>query len=149
MKRLQKLAWVYAIGFFLVVLSGHVPGLSTKSGLLLGGFNIDLVDDILHSLSGLWAAWSAWKSPLASRFYFRAFGTFYTADAFLGFFTGYAFTDFITGRWDANAGYSLANVGYNLAVNAPHFIIGPVALYIGFYYSRKLNEKHKAIKNKK
>jgi hypothetical protein len=149
MTTLQKLSWAYAALFFFIVLSGHVPGLTTDQGLLLGGFNIDLIDDALHTFSGLWAAYAAWKSPAAAQFYFRAFGIFYTFDAFLGFFTGYATTDIVRGNWGANSMYSIYDVGENLALNLPHFIIGPLALLIGFYFYKTLDEKSSNKKQKK
>ncbi len=132
MTLLQKLAIVYAFGFFGIVLLGYIPGATDDQGLLLGAFKIDPVDDVLHLFSGLWALIAGIKSRNAAQFYFRAFGIFYTSDAFLGFFSGYSYMDFLTQNWNANEGYSLSNIGENIAVNLPHFILGPLAVYIGF-----------------
>ena len=129
---IQLFAWVYAILFLTVVSLGYIPGFTDGSGMLFGLFHIDIRDDVLHSLSGLWAAYAAWKSPQAAKFYFRAFGIFYTSDAFFGFFTGYAFVDIITGAWGANAGYAMSNMSHNFAANFPHFIIGPLAILASF-----------------
>ncbi len=126
----QKLAWGYALLFFFVVSLGYIPGLTNNQGLLLGGFKIDPIDDLLHGGSALWAAVAAWHSAKQSRSYFRWFGSFYTLDAFVGFFTGFAILDHLTGHVDTNTHYSIWNVGTNLAVNLPHFIIGPLALFI-------------------
>lgn len=132
MTTIRKLAWIYCTIFILVVVIGYIPGFTDQNGLLLGGFKIDPVDDMLHLFSGIWAGLAAWKSKEAARFYFRVFGTFYTSDAFLGFFTGYAFTDFLTLNLNANAGYSFGNLTQNLMVNLPHFVLGPVAMLTGF-----------------
>ncbi len=129
---IRKLAWGYAFFFFLVVLSGHLPGLTDSHGLLFGMFMIDPIDDVLHSISGIWAAFGAWKSEKEARRYFQWFGIYYTTDAFLGFFTGYSILDLLMGNFGANMGYSMANMHHNLLVNLPHFIIGPGALLIGF-----------------
>lgn len=137
MTKIQKLAWVYAAGFLFVVIIGYVPGLTNDQGLLLGSFKIDPIDDINHSASGVWAAVAAWKSVSASVFYFKVFGIYYTADAFVGFFTGFSILDIVFGNWEANDNFSITNFGDNFAVNLPHFIIGPSALIIGFILSRK------------
>lgn len=137
MSMMQKLAWGYFALFVGVVALGYIPGFVDDQGLLFGSFKIDPVDDVLHLGSGLWAGWAAFKSTKASAFYFRAFGTFYTADAFLGFFTGFAFVDFATLNFTANQGYSIYNVTENFLVNLPHFIIGPIAMLIGFKFSKR------------
>lgn len=132
---MQRFAWIYCVAFIGVVIIGYIPGFTDEQGLLLGGFKIDPVDDLLHLSSGIWAGLAAWKSSSAARFYFRAFGSFYTADAFLGFLTGFAFTDFVTLNLTANSGFSLSNFWYNFLVNLPHFILGPIALLAGFVFS--------------
>lgn len=138
---MQKFAWFYAAIFFSVVAVGFIPGAKDSAGNLFGLFHIDTRDDILHAFSCLWATIAALKSEQASRFYFRAFGSFYTFDAFVGFFTGYAVIDLALGKFGANAGYSITNVFYNIKVNAPHILLGPLALFIGFYLSKKLMKK--------
>lgn len=137
---IQKLAWAYCALFVGVVALGYIPGFTDDQGLLLGSFRIDPVDDVLHLTSGIWAGWAAFKSANASRFYFRVFGTFYTLDAFLGFFTGFAFVDFMTLNFTANAGYSIYNLQDNILINLPHFILGPIAMLIGFKFSKRFME---------
>lgn len=132
MSLVQKLAWVYAVGFFLVVAVGYVPGFVDENGLLFGGFKIDPIDDVVHGVSGLWAAWAAWSSEKSARKYFKIFGTFYTADAFVGFFTGLAIVEIVQQMRLVAVDYSFTNFGTNLAVNLPHFIIGPLAMWIGW-----------------
>ena len=144
MSTIQKYAWFFATMFFLVVLLGHLPGFTDENGLLLGGFRINLRDDILHSTSGIWAAIAGWRSPKDARFYFRAFGSFYTFDAIVGFFTGYAVIDLALGKFDANAGYSMTDIVHNILVNLPHFIIGPTCLLIGFVLYKTIMKVPKA-----
>jgi len=139
----QKLAWGYALFFFLVVLAGHLPGFTNQQGLLFGLFMIDPIDDVLHSFSGIWAAFSAWRSPQEAKRYFRWFGIYYTTDAFLGFLTGYSILDLIRGNFGANVGYSMINMQHNLAVNFPHFVIGPLALFIGYCLKDTLDRHEK------
>lgn len=143
----QKLAWGYALLFLFVVSLAYIPGLTNDQGLLLGGFKIDPIDDLLHGGSALWAAIAAWHSTKESRRYFQWFGSFYTLDAFVGFFTGLTILDVLTRHFDANIGYSFSNIGTNFAVNLPHFIIGPLALFIGYLF--KPSKKLMARKNKK
>jgi hypothetical protein len=131
MATVQKLAWVYAVLFLGVVAVSHAPGLTDQEGYLLGQFRIDPIDDVVHAISGGWAALAAWRSPRAARFYFRAFGLFYTLDAFVGLFTGYSNLEALTHLGIA-PGYNPADVLANLPPNLPHFVIGPVALLIGF-----------------
>ena len=138
MTAIQKLGWAYCVLFVSVVAIGYIPGFTDDQWLLLGGCKIDPVDDLLHLGSGIWAGYAAWKSAEASKVYFKVFGTFYTADAFLGFFTGYGFTDFVTLNLAANQGYAFSNITQNFLVNLPHFILGPLAMLIGFKLSKKL-----------
>lgn len=141
MHTIQKLAWGYAALFFSVVAVGYIPGFTDSQGYLFGSFKIDPIDDVVHGVSGTWAALSAWQSASASRFFFRAFGSFYTLDAFVGFFTGYAIIDILTANFTANAGFSITDFGSNFLVNAPHFIIGPLAMFIGFILYRTLETR--------
>ncbi len=128
----QGLAWFYCALFVFVLLVTNLPGLADAEGRNLGLFKIDPIDNVIHGLSGVWAAYGAWRSPGASRFYFRAFGLFYTLDAFIGLFTGYATIDLLT-HFSPAPGYSmLDNIVVSIAANLPHFVIGPVALMVGF-----------------
>jgi hypothetical protein len=136
----QKLATFYAALFVSVVAIGYIPGFTNDQGLLLGLFKIHLQDDLLHSFSALWAGWGAWKSRYQAQFYFRWFGLYYTVDAFVGFFTGYTLIDVMTMNWAANHGFSLGDVTTNFLVNLPHFILGPVALYIGWFLAQRSHD---------
>lgn len=137
----QKLAWAYAVGFYTIVLLGYIPAFTDENRMLFGLFHIQLIDDALHIASGLWATFAAMRSKAAAIFYFKWFGLYYTADAFVGFFTGYTILDLLLLNFNSNAGYSISDVAHNTAVNLPHFIIGPSALLIGYVISKKFDKK--------
>ena len=126
----QRWAWGYALLFGFVVAVSHAPGLTDADGNLLGLFHIDPIDDAVHAASWTWAAVAAWRSRWTSRFYFVVFGTFYTADAFIGLFTGYSLLEFLT-HLGVSPDYTPSDVLGNLPANLPHFVIGPGALLIG------------------
>ena len=137
-KPIQKLAWIYAGLFLLVVVVGYVPGLTDAQGKLCGLFRIEWWDDALHLGSAIWAAAAAWSSPKAAAFYFRAFGIVYFMDAVVGTLFGQAYLDlgiFIYGPY----GY---NILENLPANLPHVVIGGLAVLIGFVLVPKLNAQN-------
>ena len=138
----QKYALFYAFLFYGVVTSGYVPFLN-KDGLLLGLFNIHLQDDLLHLFSGTWALWAVLKSKKESMRYFRWFGLYYTADAFVGFFTGYTIIDVFMMNWHSKEGYMLTDLVTNFLINLPHFILGPAALFIGYKVDQSASKKKK------
>ncbi|MFN8522206.1 MAG: DUF4383 domain-containing protein [Chloroflexota bacterium] len=130
--RLRKMSAVYALGFIVVVVLTHLPGLNDEQGAMLGLFKIDPLDDAVHGFSGLWAAFAAWRSHVASRFYFRVFGSFYSTDAVVGFFTGRSVLELLANP-SVTPGYSFLNLYVSIGANLPHFIIGPVAVLLGFW----------------
>ena len=118
----QKLAWAFSAMFVGIVVFSPVAGAFDSRGMVLGLFENSLYADSIHLGSAAWAAAAAWRSERAARLYFQLFGSYYTADATLYFLFGLPKYDFLT----------------NLALNLPHFIIGPIALWIGFVLSKKL-----------
>lgn len=137
----QKLALIYGLSFFFIVLLGYIPAFNGPDRMLFGLFHIQLIDDALHVASGIWALFGAFRSKAAALFYFRWFGLYYTADAFVGFFTGYTILDLLMFNFGANAGFSINHFSHNIAVNLPHFIIGPSALLIGYKLYKKFESK--------
>ena len=127
----QKIAAVYAAGFFVITLLDFLPGVKDDRGYLFGLFHLDPIDDAVHALSFLWAATAAWRSERASILYFRLFGAYYTADAILGLITGWAVPELLV-NWSIAPDYTPAAVIGNLPPNIPHFILGPAALAFGF-----------------
>lgn len=136
MTLIQKLAWVYAAMFIGVVVLGYIPGVNDAQGYMFGLFKIDPIDDIIHLTSGIWAAIAAWRSHWAATWYFKAFGTLYSADAVVGLLTTQGLLDvgvLLHERADIDA-------MTNIAANLPHVVIGGFALIAGFILSRKSHQ---------
>lgn len=130
---MQKFGWGYALMFFMVASLAYLPFLTDADGLTLGVFKLDFYDDVLHSVSGLIAAITAWKSRQAVVTFFKIFGIIYGMDGVLGLITGQGYLDggiFLYGISD----YSFL---FKVAANIPHIIIGGFAAYIGFVLSKK------------
>jgi len=133
-RTVQKLAWVYAAMFLAIAALGYLPGVTDANGYLFGLFKLDLIDDLLHLGSGIWAGLAAWHSARAATFYFKLFGSIYGLDGIVGFMFGQGFLDggiFLHG---------IMPIDWltKLAANLPHILIGEVAVYIGFVVSRRL-----------
>lgn len=133
MSLIRKFAIAYAFLFFFVVALDFIPGLTDQSGNLFGLFALDLYDNSLHALSGLWALIAGLVSTRQSTVYFKLFGSLYFLDGILGLFLGNAFLDF--GIFQ----YGIADYGFvfKFLTNIPHILIGGVAVVIGFYLSKK------------
>ena len=130
---LQKLAWVYAALFVGVVAINYVPFLKDSQGRLCGLFKLDWWDDALHLGSAVWAGFAAWRSARASRLYFQLFGPVYLLDGIVGLIFGQAYLDlgiFLFGPAD----YPLLS---KIGANAPHILLGGMAVYIGYVLSRR------------
>lgn len=112
----QKLAWVFAAVFALVGILGFVPGI-TSNGHLLGIFEVDLIHNIIHLVSGIAFAFAARSSAATSRLTFKVFGGVYALVTIVGFVQG----DTVLGL-----------IGVNMADNVLHLAIAAVALAIGF-----------------
>ena len=131
---IQNLAWLYAAMFFVIGSLRYIPFINDANGVTLGIFSLQWYDDLLHYGSGLWAAIAAWKSPKASEFYFKLFGIIYGLDGVMGFFFGQGYLDggiFIYG-------YTPLSWGFKFFANIPHIFIGSVAVFVGFYLSKRL-----------
>lgn len=131
---IQKASWVYAFLFIFVVILGYLPGVEDSQGLMFGLFKIDLIDDLLHLFSGIWAASAAWHSTKSSVIYFKIFGSLYFIDGVIGVLTGKGLLDFTV--FMSTTG--IIDIGTKIAANIPHVAIGGIAIYIGFFLSRKI-----------
>ncbi|PIN93926.1 hypothetical protein COU54_01145 [Candidatus Pacearchaeota archaeon CG10_big_fil_rev_8_21_14_0_10_31_24] len=129
---IRNLAWIYAGLFFFVVLIGYIPGLNWN-GYLLGIFDIDPFDDVLHLVSAIWAVFAAWHSLRYSLFYFKAFGILYCLDGIIGLIFGNGYLDLAIFKY----GVEYLDIGTKIALNLPHIFIGGIAIYIGFILSKK------------
>lgn len=131
---IQSIAWVYAAMFLTTTSLTYLPGLADESGNFVGLFRLDLIDDLLHFGSALWATFAAWHSTRQSIFYLRIFGTIYALDGVIGLATQRGILDF--GVW--LYGYPNLSLAANIGANLPHILIGSIALYAGFILSRKI-----------
>jgi hypothetical protein len=134
---LQKLAWAYTAMFLFITFIAYVPGLTNAEGVTLGLFALDLKDNLLHFGSAVWAAFGAWRSIYASRFYFRLFGLVYFFDGVMGLIFGNGYLDFGIFTQGPIALDWLTKILANL----PHLTIGGLAIFIGFVLSRELMQE--------
>ena len=133
---MQRLAWVYAVMFFIVGSLRYFTFLNAPDGSTLGIFSLQWYDDLLHYASGVWAAVAGWRSPRASTLYFKLFGLIYFFDGVMGFLFGQGYLDggiFIKG-------ITAYDWGHKLFANLPHLTIGGLAIFIGFVVSKKFAE---------
>lgn len=132
---IQRYAFYYFILLSLVVVIGYLPGF-TINGRLLGLFNIDPIDDILHTASALWAGFAAWRSRKSSIIFFKIFGILYTLDGVIGLISGRGYLDLAIFTKE----YLIEGFVNRILVNFPHIVIGGMAIYIGFILSKKIKK---------
>jgi hypothetical protein len=137
---IQKLAWLYAVMFFVLGSLSYIPWINDEHGVTLGIFSLQWYDDLLHYASGAWAAIAAWRSPRASEFYFKLFGIIYGLDGVMGFFLGQGYLD----GGILIYGYTPLDWGFKFFANIPHILIGGVAVLIGFVLSRRFTHHEQA-----
>lgn len=129
---IQKLAWVYAVLFFSVVVLGPFTDVN-QQGFTFGVFKFDPFIDVLHFASMIWASFAAWHSTRYSIFYFRTFGALYVLDGIVGIIVGKGYLGLEIFRQVS----SISDFGVRITANMPHILIGGLALVIGFIVSRK------------
>ena len=135
---IQWLAWFYALNFLFIFIISHWPGLTDAQGRLMGLFFIDPVDDVFHLLSGLLAVIVALHSYKWSVNYFKYVGIPYGIDAFVGLFFS---TQFLNGDLFTKPLGGIDFSMHNFLVNLPHIIILFTMLWIGFWLSKRIQEK--------
>jgi hypothetical protein len=125
---LKKAARIFGYAFIAVGILGFVPGI-TNDGYLFGIFEVGVVHNIVHLLSGAVALWAGYSSEHASHLYFQIFGVIYALVAVIGIFYG-----------DRPL---LGIMAHNNADVVLHFIIAGAALYLGF--AVKETEGHRTV----
>ena len=133
MSLLQKIC----LGYFAVLMAAaslnYIPGLTDDDGRAFGIFALDIFDDALHVASALWALGAALVSKSAARFFLIVFGALYLGDGIFGFFTGYGYLDLgIFTNPSAGMSFTL----FRVLANAPHLLLGGVALWFGLRLDR-------------
>lgn len=131
---IQWLAWFYSANFLFIVALSHWPGLTDEQGRLMGLFTIDPVDDIFHLLSGLLAAFAAWKSRQWAVNYFKYAGIPYGIDALTGIFLG---VEFLNGDICTVGPQGLDLSIRTVLVNMPHLLIPLTMMLIGFWLAAR------------
>jgi hypothetical protein len=111
---LRIIAILFGIGFIFVGVAGLLPQFN-QEGLLFGYFEVDLIHNIVHIVSGVIAIMAATSHNFAKLF-FQIFGVLYAIVAIAGF--------------ALNGDLIMMHV--NMADNILHAVIAVVALYIGF-----------------
>ncbi|RME29852.1 hypothetical protein D6792_02970 [Candidatus Parcubacteria bacterium] len=129
--------------FFLTTALTYIPGVSDAEGNFLGLFRLDLIDDLLHFGSGVWAMLAAWHSTRASLAYFRIFGSLYLLDAAVGLVTQRGILDL--GVFLAE--YPNLSVWETVGANLPHILIGGIAVLIGFVWGRNTQGRPNATRD--
>lgn len=140
----QKAAWVYAVGFFAIVSLNYIPFIHDAEGNMFGLFRLDLIDDLVHLFTAIWAGYAAFKSFSHSVIFFKVFGTFYFLDGIVCLIGGQCIADF-TFFINSNeiSILSASNLVERFFLNIPHIIIGAVAIYVGFKMSKRLVNTNK------
>jgi len=133
MTRIQKLAIAYFVMFLGVVALDFIPGFKDADGYLFGLFALDFYDNSLHFFSGVWALTAGILSHRQAVLYFKLFGIVYFFDGVVGCLLGNAYLDFgifLYGPTD----WSMI---VKILASLPHIVIGGIALFIGFYLTRR------------
>ncbi len=113
---IKTLGLIFAAVFILIGILGFIPAL-TPDGKLLGLFEVDIVHNIIHLLSGIIAGVVVLIGNIKYiRLYFQVFGIIYALVTILGF----AF------------GGNLLLMMVNLADNILHLVLAVALLFIGF-----------------
>jgi hypothetical protein len=133
MSPLRLLAVLYFLALMAAASLNYVPGIADAEGRAFGIFALDVFDDALHVVSALWALGAAIASARASRLFLLIFGALYLADGALGFVTGSGYLDLGILRW----GWQPWDTTFRILANAPHIVLGGVALAGGLLLERR------------
>lgn len=110
---LRIIAIVFGVVFIFVGVAGFLP-VFWSNGLLFGYFEVNVVQNIMHIITGVLAIMAA-TSAYYARLFFQIMGIVYTIFAMLGF-------------WRSD----VLMMPTNTADNILHLVIAVIALYLGF-----------------
>lgn len=134
MGSLRKTAFVYMVVLLAVSMLNYIPGLTDAEGRAFGIFALDVFDDALHVVSGLWAGVSAFTSSRASRIFLRYFGTLYLLDGLLGLAAGSGFLDLGI----INHGVLDLPLTFKILANLPHIAGGGFAIFASVRWAHEV-----------
>ncbi len=137
----RRLAWAYAAALTGVTVLGWLPWLADSGGRLFGVFRLTWYNDALHLASAAWAAGAALSGARASRLFLRVFGSLYLLDGLTGLAIGSGYLDL---------GVLINGVQhfawrFKLEANAPHVILGSVALAAGLAWRPRMRSAAAAV----
>ena len=133
---LRNLTWAFFALFVLLVGMNYMPFIVADNGKVFGFFRLEHAGNVLHVISGIWAFLAAVTTRGAQLFYFRVFGTAYFLDGVVGVTFGSAY---LNGNVFNPAHEPVADMATRFVVNAPHLVIGGLAMIIGFHLYRKIS----------
>jgi hypothetical protein len=131
---LRRIALVYMVVLLAVATLNYIPGVTDAEGRAFGIFALDVYDDALHVVSGLWAGISAFTSSRAARIFLRYFGLLYLTDGLLGLATGSGYLDLGI----MNHGMLDLPIGFKVMANLPHIGGGLFALVSSVRHSHEV-----------
>jgi Domain of unknown function (DUF4383) len=126
-------ALALGIALAIATLSGLVPGLTDTSGRTFGLFKLNAYQNLLHTVSALWAFSAAYISRSATIFFLRMFGTLYFLDGLMGLAIGSGYLDLgvlVYGVLDLP-------LWLKFLTSLPHLVLGGTAALAGFMSGRK------------
>jgi flagellar biosynthesis protein FlhB len=113
----RVVAILFGILFLLAGIFGFFPSFA-PNGMLGGYFHVNPAHNLIHLITGLIALWAGFGGVHASKMFFRVFGMVYVLIALLGLYYG-----------DQDIFGVVAN---NLSDVVLHFVVGTIALALGF-----------------
>ena len=131
MGRLRLIALGYMALLFSVATLNYIPGLTDAEGRAFGVFALDIFDDLLHVVSGLWAGLSAFTSRRAAQIFLRYFGTLYFLDGLLGLATGSGYLDLGI----LNHGVLDQPLSFKIMASGPHIAAGGCAVFASWFFA--------------
>jgi len=129
----RAVALALGVALTIATLSGLVPGLTDASGRTFGLFKLNAYQNLLHTVSALWAFSAAYLSRSAAITFLRLFGTLYFLDGLMGLAIGSGYLDLgvlIYGVLDVP-------LWFKFLTSLPHLFLGGVAAVAGFMSNRK------------
>jgi hypothetical protein len=130
--RARTVAVALGVALAVAALCGLVPGLTDASGRTLGLFNLNAYQNLLHTVSALWAFSAAFISRSAAITFLRLFGTLYFLDGLMGLAIGSGYLDLgvlIYGVLDLP-------LSFKFLTSLPHLVLGGTAALAGFMSNR-------------
>lgn len=128
----RRIALGYFVVLALVAGLNYIPSVPRPDGRVFGIFALDVYDDALHAASALWALGAAWWRARAARTFLLLFGAAYLSDAALGLATGSGWLDLGILTY----GVQDLPLGFKVLANAPHLLLGGLALLAGLRRER-------------